>query len=78
MGRSSRWMPVAVTTAVAALLTCAAFVTASQAACDDPGSYVARPGGIVLVGGCLHRDDLPVAPPQDQPPQPAPPAPIGD
>lgn len=63
MGRSAQWMPIAVTSAVAALLACAAVLTANQAACPEPGSYVVAPGGVHLVGGCLKRDDLPVAPP---------------
>lgn len=66
MGQRTQWMPVAVTSAVAGLLVCAAVVTADQAACDDPGSYVLAPGGVQLVGGCLHSDDVPVAPPRDQ------------
>jgi hypothetical protein len=56
---------------VAALLACAAVVTANQAGCDEPGSYVIAPGGVQLVGGCLRSDDLPVAPPV--PEQSAPP-----
>lgn len=80
MGRSARWMPVAVPSAVAAMLACAAVVTANQAACDEPGRYVLAPGGVQLVGGCLHRDDLPVAPPADEqfPPPPAQPLGLGD
>ncbi|MGH3907874.1 MAG: hypothetical protein ACRDTE_27405 [Pseudonocardiaceae bacterium] len=77
MGQRTQWMPVAVTSAVAALLAGAAVVTADQAACDEPGSYVFAPGGVELVGGCLHSDDLPVAPPLDEqfPPPPAAPLP---
>ncbi len=71
MSRSARWMPIAVTTAVAVGLACAAIVTADQAACDDPGRYVLAPGGVQLVGGCLRSDDLPVAPPAPSPPRPA-------
>jgi hypothetical protein len=70
MSRTARWMPIVVTTAVAAGLACAAIVTADQAACDDPGRYVLAPGGVQLVGGCLHSDDLPVAPPMPPPPRP--------
>ncbi len=77
MGLSGRWMPVVVTAGVAALLACAAVITAGQAACDEPGRYVSAPGGVQLVGGCLNSADLPVAPPRSQ--QPAPPAqPLGD
>ena len=76
MGRSARWMPLLVTTAVAVGLACAAIVTADQAGCDDPGRYVPAPGGVQLVGGCLHGDDLPVAPPVPSPQQPA--EPVGD
>jgi hypothetical protein len=61
MGR--RWLPVVVTTGVAALLAGAAIFTADRAACSEPGSYVRVPGGIQLVGGCLNSADLPVAPP---------------
>ncbi|MGH4016187.1 MAG: hypothetical protein ACRDSL_20145 [Pseudonocardiaceae bacterium] len=78
MGRGTRWMPVAVTSAVAALLACAAIVTAGQAACDEPGSYVFAPGGAALVGGCVHSDDLPVAPPLDEQLPPPPAHPLGD
>ncbi|MGH3910706.1 MAG: hypothetical protein ACRDRM_07720 [Pseudonocardiaceae bacterium] len=66
MGQRTQWMPVAVTSAVAGLLVGAAVITANQAACDDPGSYVLAPGGVQLVGGCLHSDDVPVGPPPDQ------------
>lgn len=78
MGQRARWMPVAVTTAVAALLAGAAVFTADQAACDEPGRYVLAPGGVQLVGGCLQEDQLPVAPPLDlQAPQ-GPAVPAGD
>ncbi|MGH3885072.1 MAG: hypothetical protein ACRDSZ_00635 [Pseudonocardiaceae bacterium] len=77
MGLSGRWLPVVVTAGVAALLACAAVITATQAACDEPGRYVSAPGGVQLVGGCLNSADLPVAPPLVQ--QPAPPVkPLGD
>lgn len=75
MGR--RWMPVAVTVGVAALLTAAAAVTVNQAGCADPGSYVRVPGGVQLVGGCLNGADLPVAPvplPRPVPAHPKPPS----
>ncbi|MGH3795469.1 MAG: hypothetical protein ACRDSP_11320 [Pseudonocardiaceae bacterium] len=79
MTRSTRWMPIAVTSAVAALLTCAAVLTANQAGCNVPGSYVLAPGGVQLVGGCLNKDDLPVAPPPDHRfPPPAPARSLGD
>ncbi len=73
MGRSARWMPVAATVAVAAVLAGAAAVTADRAGCDDPGSWVVSGGTVDLVGGCLDSADLPVAPP---PAQPAPHAPV--
>ncbi|MDQ3600058.1 MAG: hypothetical protein M3408_02145 [Actinomycetota bacterium] len=72
MARSARWMPVAATVAVAAVLAGAAAVTADRAGCDDPGSWVVRGGDVDLVGGCLDSADLPVAPP---PAGPAPDAP---
>lgn len=75
MGQRAHWMPVAVTTAVAALLACAAVITANQAACDEPGSYVFAPGGVELVGGCLRGDDLPVDLPVAPPPPEDPPTP---
>jgi hypothetical protein len=68
-----RWMPVVVTTGVAALLATAAIITVNQAGCADPGSYVRVPGGVQLVGGCLNSADLPIAPPpvpSPKPPQP--------
>lgn len=63
MGRSTRWIPAAVTGAVAVVLVSAAVVAADAAACDDPGRYEMRPSGVELVGGCLDGADLPVAPP---------------
>jgi hypothetical protein len=57
-----RWMPVMVTAGVAALLAGAAVVTAERAGCPEPGNYVRVPGGVQLIGGCLQRADLPVAP----------------
>jgi len=78
MSRSARWTPVVVTTAVAAVLACAAIATAHHAACDDPGSYVLAPGGVQLVGGCLRSDDLPVPPAPHEQPAPPPAAPVGD
>ncbi|MGH3816036.1 MAG: hypothetical protein ACRDUV_26910 [Pseudonocardiaceae bacterium] len=77
MGLSGRWMPVVVTAGVAALLACAAVITADQAACNNPGRYVSAPGGVQLVGGCLNGADLPVAPPPVQQPA-APVTPLGD
>lgn len=76
MRLSGRWMPVAVTTGVAALLACAAIITADQAGCAEPGRYVSAPGGVQLVGGCLNSADLPVAPPPVQQPV-APVKPLG-
>lgn len=78
MGRSARWMPVAVTSAVAGLLAGAAIVTANEAACDEPGSYVLGAGNVQLVGGCLQSGDLPVAPPRDEQPPPPPAESLGD
>jgi hypothetical protein len=75
MGSSARWMQVAVTVAVAAVLVGAAAVTADRAGCDDPGSWVVRDGTVDLVGGCLDSADLPVAPPPAQPEPDAPDAP---
>lgn len=66
MGRSARWVQVAVTSAVAGLLAGAAVVTADQAACDDPGHYVFAPDQVQLVDGCLRSGNLPVAPPRDE------------
>jgi len=79
MGRSARWMPVAATVAVAAVLASAAAVTADRAGCEDPGSWVVRGEGVDLVGGCLDRADLPVAPPPAPSAPDAPAAvPLGD
>lgn len=79
MARSARWMPVAVTVAVAAVLAGAAAVTADRAGCDNPGSWVVRGGDLDLVGGCLDSADLPVAPPPGRPAPDAPPAvPLND
>ncbi|MGH3917252.1 MAG: hypothetical protein ACRDTC_28140 [Pseudonocardiaceae bacterium] len=66
MGRSARWMSLAVSSVVVGLLTGAAVVTANEAACDEPGRYVLAPGGVQLVGGCLPPEELPVAPPRDE------------
>lgn len=78
MGRNARWMPVAVSSAVAAMLAFAAVLTANEAACDDPGSYVQAPGGVALVGGCLQSEDLPVAPPAEEQYPQVPAQPLGD
>jgi hypothetical protein len=75
MARSARWMPLAATVAVAAMLTGAAAMTVEQAGCDDPGSWVLKSEGARLVGGCLDSADLPVAPPAE--PGPAQPASLG-
>ncbi|MQA16003.1 MAG: hypothetical protein GEV09_18195 [Pseudonocardiaceae bacterium] len=71
-------MPVAVTGAVAALLTGAAAVTADQAGCDHPGTWVVDAGGAQLVGGCLDSEDLPVAPAPPDRARPPAPVPLGD
>ncbi len=75
-----RWMPVVVTAGVAVLLAGAAVITANEAGCADPGSYVRVPGGVQLVGGCLNSADLPVAPPPapHHPSFPPPKPPTGD
>ncbi|MGQ0717156.1 MAG: hypothetical protein ACT4NP_07530 [Pseudonocardiales bacterium] len=77
MNLSGRWMPIGVTAGVAALLACAAVITAGRAGCAEPGRYVSAPGGVQLVGGCLNSADLPVAPPPVQQPA-APVTPLGD
>jgi hypothetical protein len=77
MGRSG-WMPVVITSGVAALLAGAAIVTADRAGCAEPGRYLPAPGGMQLVDGCLNGADLPVAPPP-VPQLPAPSKkPVGD
>jgi hypothetical protein len=74
-----RWVPVIVTTGVAALLAVAAIITADRAACPSPGRYVPGPSGMVLVGGCLNSNDLPVAtPPVSKSPSPPAKPPLGD
>ncbi len=77
MAGSARWMPLAATAAVAAMLTGAAAVTVDQAGCDEPGTWVFNAEGPQLVGGCLDSEDLPVVPPPAEP-GPAQPAPLGD
>ncbi len=77
MAGSARWMPLAATAAVAAMLTGAAAITVDQAGCDEPGTWVFTAEGPQLVGGCLDSEDLPVAPPPGAPGS-AEPAPIGD
>jgi hypothetical protein len=66
MARSARWAPLALTAIVAGMLTGAAAVTVEQAGCDEPGMWVVSSHRAELVGGCLDREELPVAP------QPAP------
>lgn len=43
---------------VATVLAGVAVLTAVHAGCDNPGRYLAVPGGYELVGGCLNPDDL--------------------
>lgn len=62
MARSARWIPLAAAAAVAAMLTGAAAVTAEQAGCTDPGTWVVGQHGAQLVGGCLDREELPIVP----------------
>ena len=55
----------------AAALAVGAVVAARTAGCDDPGHYEKIAGGYVLVGGCLHPEDLMVPEPAQAPsPQP--------
>lgn len=75
---SSRWVPLVTTAAVAAALTGAAVFTVDQAGCDDPGTWVIRGGTVELVGGCVDREDLPVAPAPDDLGPAAPAVRLGD
>lgn len=77
MARSAGWIPLVAAAAVAAMLTGAAAVTAEQAGCPDPGTWVVGEEGAQLVGGCLDREELPVLPPPAEP-GPAQRAPLGD
>ncbi|MGH3980667.1 MAG: hypothetical protein ACRDRZ_16985 [Pseudonocardiaceae bacterium] len=78
MARGTRWMPVTVTAAVAAVLAGSAALAADRAGCDDPGTWVVDPRGAQLVGGCLDSEDLPIAPPPVQPGPMDRPVPLGD
>lgn len=62
MARGARWAPLALTAIVAGMLTGAAAVTVDQAGCDEPGTWVVASDRAQLVGGCLDREELPVAP----------------
>lgn len=71
------WVRPAAAMVAAVALTGAAAFTVEQAGCDDPGVWVFRNGSVELVGGCVDREDLPVAP-APGPWRPAPVAPAGD
>ena len=77
MARGARWVPLAVTGAVAAVLTGTVVVAADSASCDEPGRYVRSDTGVSLVGGCLDRGDLPVGPATDPLPADGPAVPLG-
>jgi hypothetical protein len=52
-------MPMLGAFAAASALVGAATYTVSQAGCTHPGHYVEHAGHAELVGGCVHRNDLP-------------------
>ena len=67
MGRLRTVAPLLVATVLAGV----AVLTVQKAGCDDPGHYEKIAGGYVLVGGCLHPEDLMVPEPAQAPsPQP--------
>jgi hypothetical protein len=61
-GRTVALMPLVGAFAAASALVGAATYTVSRAGCAHPGHYVEHAGHTELVGGCLHRDDLPRVP----------------
>lgn len=48
--------------AAATALAGAALFTVVGSSCNDPGQYEIRDGVVQLIGGCISREDLPVAP----------------
>lgn len=43
---------------IATVLAGVAVLTVANAGCDNPGHYVAVPGGYALIGGCVDPADL--------------------
>ena len=58
VARAAGVLPLVASVAVAAALAGAAVFTVAQAGCSAPGHYVTNNGQVVLVGGCINRDDL--------------------
>ncbi|HEX4224017.1 MAG TPA: hypothetical protein VHZ97_16735 [Pseudonocardiaceae bacterium] len=58
VARAAGVLPLVASVLAAAALAGAAVFTVAQAGCAAPGHYVTSNGQVVLVGGCLNRDDL--------------------
>ncbi|HEV3356169.1 MAG TPA: hypothetical protein VG247_05195 [Pseudonocardiaceae bacterium] len=58
VARAAGVLPLIASVVAAAALAGAAVFTVAQAGCSAPGHYVTSNGQVVLVGGCLDRDDL--------------------
>jgi hypothetical protein len=58
VARAAGVLPLVASVAVAAALAGAAVFTVAQAGCSTPGHYVTSNGQVVLVGGCINKDDL--------------------
>jgi hypothetical protein len=51
-------LPLVASVVAAAALAGAAVFTVAQAGCSAPGHYETSNGQVVLVGGCINKDDL--------------------
>ncbi|HEY4454151.1 MAG TPA: hypothetical protein VGN81_07565 [Pseudonocardiaceae bacterium] len=58
VARAAGVLPLVASVVAAAALAGAAVFTVAQAGCSAPGHYVTSNGQVVLVGGCINKDDL--------------------
>jgi len=58
VARAAGVLPLVASVIAAAALAGVAVFTVAQAGCSAPGHYVTSNGQVLLVGGCLNRDEL--------------------
>ncbi|HEY4458203.1 MAG TPA: hypothetical protein VGN81_28065 [Pseudonocardiaceae bacterium] len=58
VARAAGVLPLVASVVAAAALAGAAVLTVAQAGCSAPGHYVTSNGQVVLVGGCINKNDL--------------------
>jgi hypothetical protein len=58
VARAAGVLPLVASVVAAAALAGAAVFTVAQAGCSAPGHYVTSNGQVVLVGGCINKNDL--------------------